>query len=102
MNGYKIYYLDELGKSAFTWFGEPLKECCSVSHEMSLDDFLNLVNDLAADTYLLWIMDELGDHCTVFPDSVKDWARYNVRRYQDQHAIELFVNVGHLSAVDFR
>lgn len=47
-------------------------------------------------------MDELGDHCTVFPDSVKDWARYNVRRYQDQHAIELFVNVGHLSAVDFR
>lgn len=24
MNGYKIYYLDELGKSAFTWFGEPL------------------------------------------------------------------------------
>lgn len=73
-----------------------------MSHEMSLDDFLNLVNDLAADTYLLWIMDEFGDHCTVFPDSVKDWARYNVRRYQDQHAIELFVNVGHLSAVDFR
>ena len=73
-----------------------------MSHEMSLDDFLNLVNDLAADTYLLWIMDELGDHCTVFPDSVKDWARYNVRRYQDQHALELFVNVGHLSAVDFR
>lgn len=45
-----------------------------MSHEMSLDDFLNLVNDLAADTYLLWIMDELGDHCTVFPDSVKDWG----------------------------
>ena len=41
-----------------------------MAHEMSLDDFLNLVNDLAADTYLLWIMDELGDHCTVFPDSV--------------------------------
>ena len=73
-----------------------------MSHEMSLDEFMNLVNDLAADMYLLWLMDELGDRCTAFPDTIKDWARYNVRSHQDQHINELFVNFGHLSAVDFR
>lgn len=73
-----------------------------MSHEMSLDEFVNLVNDLAADTYLLWLMDELGDRCMAFPDTIKAWARSNVRGYQDQHINELFVNVGHLSAVDFR